>query len=89
MPKNLTDLPNIGEELANRLVQVGIHSDIELKAIGAKEVFIRLKTIDPGACINMLYAIEGAIQNIRWHHLDKPIKHELKEFFNRLQSTTI
>ncbi len=84
MTKILTDLPNIGEELAKRLNQAGIKNDIDLRAAGSKEVFIRLKTIDPGACLNMLYALEGAIQDIRWHQLDKQIKFELKEFFNRL-----
>lgn len=28
-----------------------------------------------------LYAIEGAIQGIRWHNLEKSRKEELKEFF--------
>ncbi len=84
MTKILTDLPNIGEELAKRLNQAGIKNDIDLRAAGSKEVFIRLKTIDPGACLNMLYALEGAIKDIRWHQLDKQIKFELKEFFNRL-----
>ena len=28
----------------------------------------------------MLYALEGAIQGIRWHCLDKVRKQELKEF---------
>lgn len=29
--------------------------------------------------------IEGAIQGIRWHHLDKDRKRELLEFYNSLQ----
>jgi DNA transformation protein len=29
----------------------------------------------------MLYAIEGAIQGIRWHDLEDSRKRELKEFF--------
>jgi hypothetical protein len=28
--------------------------------------------------------IEGAIQGIRWHHLDKDRKRELLEFYNTL-----
>ena len=44
----------------------------------------KIKTIDNDACINMLFALEGAIQGIRWHGLDKKRKAELTEFFNRL-----
>jgi DNA transformation protein and related proteins len=33
----------------------------------------------------MLFALEGAIQGIRWHNLDKNRKTELTEFYNRLK----
>jgi DNA transformation protein len=46
---------------------------------------IKIKTIDKEACINMLYALEGAIQGIRWHYLEKSKKLELTEFYNRLK----
>ncbi|WP_372481128.1 TfoX/Sxy family DNA transformation protein [Clostridium tagluense] len=29
-----------------------------------------------------LYALEGAVQGIRWHNLSGEIKDELKEFYN-------
>jgi len=38
-----------------------------------------------GVCINMLYALEGAIQGIRWHGLSKERKLELKEYYNSLK----
>ncbi len=81
MNSDLTDLPNIGDELAARLRMVGITNPHELRTIGSRNAFIRIKTIDQGACINMLYALEGAVQEIRWHHLDKEVKQDLKEFY--------
>ncbi|MBX4260419.1 TfoX/Sxy family protein (plasmid) [Clostridium estertheticum] len=32
----------------------------------------------------MLYAIEGAIEGIRWHYLSDDIKQELKVFYKTL-----
>lgn len=84
--KNLTDLPNIGKILADKLYAIGIENEKELKATGSENAIIRIATIDnSGACINMLYALEGAIQGIMWHGLDKERKQKLKEFY-RMQN---
>ncbi len=81
----LTDLPNIGKTLANKLEIAGIQNEQELKEVGSENAIIKIATIEnSGACINMLYAIEGAIQGIRWHDLDKERKQELKEFYRLL-----
>ena len=82
---DLSKLPNIGKTLAEKLIQCGITSPDDLKSIGSENSFIRIKTIDHNACINMLYALEGAIQGIRWHNLDNNRKLELTEFYNRLK----
>lgn len=79
----LSKLPNIGQTLEEQLNQVGIKTTQDLKDAGSKTAWLRIKTIDPSACINRLYALEGAIQGIRWHNLSDEIKHELKEFYNK------
>jgi len=78
----LTDMPNIGKVVAEKLIQAGITSPEELKTIGTEQAFIRLQTIDETACFSMLQGLEGAIQGIRWHNLPKERKEELKEFFH-------
>jgi len=78
----LTQMPNIGKVVAEKLCQVGITTPEELKAIGSEQAFIRLQTIDETACFSMLQGLEGAIQGIRWHNLPKERKEELKEFFH-------
>ncbi|MCG8306145.1 MAG: TfoX/Sxy family protein [Cytophagales bacterium] len=84
MANALETVPNIGKTLAIRLSQVGIDCREKLLSIGAEDTFIKIKTIDKHACLNMLYALEGAIQGIRWHKLSEDRKRELREFYNML-----
>jgi TfoX C-terminal domain. len=49
---------------------------------GSKQAWLRIEEIDDAACINRLYALEGAIQGIRWYDLSEAVKGELKEFYN-------
>jgi len=77
----LSKLPNIGKTLAQKLVLAEITTPEQLAELGSENAFIRIKTIDKTACYNMLCALEGAIQGIRWHNLDAERKAQLKEFF--------
>ena len=80
----LSQMLNIGKVLADRLAEVGIDSPEKLKAVGSENAFARLKTVDSGACLSMLCALEGAVQGVRWHNLDSARKAELKEFLRML-----
>ena len=83
--KELTKLPNIGKTLAERLVMIGVTNEFQLQEMGSENAIVKIATIDTdGVCINMLYALEGAIQGIRWHDLEKSRKQELLEFFRQL-----
>ena len=77
----LSKLPNIGKKLEEQLNEVGIESYDDLANIGSKEAWLKIKEIDESACINRLMALEGAIQNIRWHNLSDDDKRNLKEFY--------
>ncbi|MFC2135358.1 TfoX/Sxy family protein [Bacteroidota bacterium] len=82
--KELTNLPNIGKTLAQKLKMIGVNNEQELKAMGSEKAIIKIATLeDGGDCINMLYALEGAIQGIRWHNLSKERKQELLEFYRQ------
>lgn len=61
---------------------VGITSIEELKEIGSIEATLRLNDIGE-ACMNKLYAIEGAIQDVRWHQLPKEYREELKQMYKK------
>lgn len=78
----LSGLPNIGKTVEEQLNEVGIETIKQLKEVGSREAWLKIKSIDESACINRLYALEGAIQGIRWHNLPEEIKTGLKEFYN-------
>lgn len=83
----LSDLPNVGKVLEKNLIEVGITTPEQLKEIGAKEAFLRIRINDPTACLHMLYGIQGAIEGIRDVYLSKEVKQELKAFHNGLTAT--
>ena len=78
----LSKLLNIGKVLEEQLNEVGINTVDVLIDIGSKESWLKIKEIDDSVCINRLMALEGAIQNIRWHDLYEVDKNNLKEFYN-------
>jgi DNA transformation protein len=84
MKDDLINMPDIGRTLADKLKNVGIYSPRDLITTGSENAMIKIETVDHETCINMLYALEGAIQGIRWHDLDDGRKTELKEFYDRL-----
>ena len=78
----LSKLPNIGKVVEKQLNDVGINTVDELINIGSKEAWLKIKEVDDSACLNRLMALEGAIQNIRWHNLSDEDKKNLKDFYN-------
>ncbi|WP_295615782.1 TfoX/Sxy family protein [uncultured Methanobrevibacter sp.] len=78
----LSKLPNIGKVLEKQLNDVGINTVDELINLGSKEAWLKIKEIDDSACLNRLMALEGAVQNIRWHNLSEEDKENLKAFYN-------
>lgn len=76
----LTSMRNIGKELERKLKIIGIKSAEDLKQLGSKETFFRLKQRFPEVCLVHLYALEGAITNINYNELSEETKRDLKEF---------
>lgn len=86
MPKT-SELPNIGKEMESLLAQIGINTAEDLKSLGTEQTFIQLQAICEDACFSKLMAIEGAIEGIRWHNVDRSRKEALKEFFNQIKQS--
>ena len=78
----LSKLPNIGKVVEKQLNDVGISTVDDLINLGSKEAWLKIKEVDESACLNRLMALEGAIQNIRWHNLSDEDKKNLKDFYN-------
>ena len=82
----LSALPNVGKVLENNLLQIGIKTPEELWAVGAEEAFSRIRAqVDPGACLHMLYGLQGAIEGIPDKLLSGDIKEKLKLFYRGLE----
>ena len=77
----LKKLPNIAEKLEAQLIEVGVPTIDALKQTGSREAWLRIAAIDPSACYMRLCALEGAIQGVRWHHLNDSTKKEMKAFY--------
>lgn len=67
--KSLSDLPNIGQEVARLLAAAGIRTPARLKRLGAVGAALRIRDIRPEdpPCRSMLSGLAGAIRGVRWH----------------------
>jgi len=83
----LENMPNVGPVLASNLRAVGIETPAELIGVGSKDAFARIReSEDPGACLHMLYGLEGAVQGIPDSRLSTADKDDLKSYFRRLEA---
>jgi DNA transformation protein len=76
---------NIGKDTEEKILQAGIDTFEKMTALGTEQVFIRLQTIDPGACLSLLYGIDGAIEGTKWNKLSPERKHQLQVFFKQVK----
>lgn len=81
----LSKLPNVGKVLERELLKIGIKTPEQLRQIGSKEAFFRIRLqSDPGACLHMLYGIQGAIEGVPDKLLTEETKNELKAYYKTL-----
>lgn len=81
---DLQSMPNIGKVAEALLINAGIDTPEKLKGIGSKEAFIKIRLLDPTACLHMLYGLEGAVQGIKDTGLSSETKQDLKAFYKKL-----
>jgi len=74
----LSKLKGLGPKSEKCLNAIGIHTVVELKAIGPMEAFVRLSNegrIKPS--LNFLYALVGALENRSWQEVARTDKARL------------
>jgi len=84
----LTSLRNIGKEMEKKLKSIDITTAEELKKVGSKEAFVRLKLRYANICMICpvhLYTLEGAITDTEYNQLPESVKHDLKSFCDGLK----
>lgn len=64
-------LRNIGPKSAAWLRQVGLRSQEDLRQAGAVEAFMRVRRAGFRPTLNLLYALEGALQDQHWQSLPR------------------
>lgn len=70
-------LRNIGPKSAAWLRQVGLRSEQDLRAVGAVEAFMRVKRAGFRPSLNLLYALEGALQGCHWQQVSQARRQEM------------
>ena len=78
MIDELTRLPNVGPVLAQKLRQAGIESYEDLADLGSIEAYLRIWDHEDFIGYNMLYALKGAIERVRWHNLSAEHRASIK-----------
>lgn len=85
MTSDLSSHVNIGKDTEAKLLQAGIDSFQQLQAIGSEAAFLRLQAFDPGACLHLLYALEGAVEGVKKKDLSPQKKQALLQFFRSIK----
>ena len=87
-PVLLTDLPNIGAEVARLLAAAGIRTPAQLQRLGAVAAALRIRALRPAdpPCRSMLAAFEGAIRGIRWHAIPQTEREALWRKYQAFRS---
>jgi len=77
-------MPNIGKAMAQKLASAGISTPEELRALGSKEAFFRLKLRYSNVCLVHLFALEGAVAGVAYNQLPEKVKTDLKAYSDSL-----
>jgi DNA transformation protein len=83
----VSEMKNIGVQLAKKLNAIGVYTDMDLKSLGAENALIKLSAMEgSNVCVNMFYALEGAIRDVRWHSFTKMEKYDLLQAYKVLKT---
>jgi len=72
-----TKLRNIGPKSAAWLRQVGLRTPEDLVAAGSVGAFVKVKRAGFKPSLNLLYSLEGALQDCHWQELPEARRIEL------------
>ena len=79
----LERLPNLGPTSAGWLRDVGVASYDDLERLGSVQAFLLVDASREGVSLNLLYALEGALRDVRWDRLPPALRAELRRQVGR------
>lgn len=82
--KRLKDLPNITFHLEILLMEAGIGTQEELRALGAELAWLKIREKKTSLSVRLLYALEGAIAGMHEARLSPQRRQQLTEWHNCL-----
>lgn len=86
--QSLASLPNLGKVSAQWLLEAGIHNLNDLKQIGAVRAYLLVKALpSTRPSLNLLYALQGAIENCHWQQVAKEQRERLLMELEAVQET--
>ncbi len=80
--RNIKSLINIGNKIADRLNEIGIFTEEELRHIGAAKAHRSIKANYPDETLPVcyyLYSFEGALTDTHWNEIPNQRKQQLRE----------
>ena len=69
---------NLGPTSAGWLRDVGIASFEDLERLGSVAAYQQVAERRPGVSLNLLYALEGALLDVRWDLLSREVRADLR-----------
>ncbi len=74
----IAQLKNLGPKSAQMLAAIGIHDRAQLSEIGAVDAYRLLKLRGHNPSMVLVYAIQGALDDVHWNELSPELKGELQ-----------
>ena len=71
-------LLNLGPKSAEWLEQVGIRTRADLERVGSVAAYRKVRDAGLDSSLNLLWALEGALLEVRWDRLPPPVKEDLR-----------
>jgi DNA transformation protein len=72
-------LRNLGPVSERWLAEIGIADLDDLRRVGVVEAYLRVRDLWDGASLNLLYALEGAVEDISWQEVSAERKRQLRD----------
>ena len=74
----IAGLKNLGRISQGWLNAIGIYNEAQLREIGVVEAYQRIKVREPGASLNLLYAMWAALEGLHWTQVPPEVKEQLR-----------
>ena len=79
----LDGLLNLGPTSAGWLRDVGVETYDDLERLGSVQAFLLVDGSREGVSLTLLYALEGALRDVRWDRLPDGVPEELRRQVGR------